>query len=65
MKAMKNVRSAHVFDLNIKGILFGVWDLLQKLILFGKYHKKTIILLGAQLLCINTNQMTSSPEIRK
>ena len=30
MEPMENVRTAHVFNLKIsKGILFGVWDLLQ------------------------------------
>ena len=41
MEAMENVRSAHVFDLtlSIKGILFGVWDLLQNSFVSGNIYR--------------------------
>ena len=57
----------------IKGILFGVWDLLQNSFdseLIYRWRKislkKTIwlILLGVQLLRISTDQTTSSLEMR-
>ena len=42
MEAMENVRSAHVFDLTllkVKGILFGVWDLLQNSFVSGNIYR--------------------------
>ena len=75
MEAMKNVRGAHVFDLKLlKAFFYLVFGIYNKnsfdsriIYRWGKYHKKTIwpILLGVRLLRINTDQMTSSPEMRK
>ena len=63
---MKNIRSAHVFDIKSLREFYLVFGIYYKNSFYsGNIIKKTIILLGAQLLCINTNQMTSSPEIRK
>ena len=74
MEAIKNVRSAHVSDLKLLKEFYLVFGIYYKIHSFrkisigeGKHRKKTIwlILLGVQLLRINTDQMTSSPEIRK
>ena len=62
---MKNVRSAHVFDLKSLKEFYLVFRIYYKNSFYSGNIIKTIILLGAQLLCINTNKMTSSPEIRK
>ena len=74
MEAMKNVRGAHVFDLKLLKEFYLVFGIYIKnsfdsrtSIGEGKYHKKTIwlILLGVRLQRFNTDQMTSSPEMRK
>ena len=49
------------------GIYYNIHLIREISIGEGKYYKKTIglILLGVQLLCINNDYMTSSPEMGK
>ena len=51
----------------LNGIYYKIHSIRELSIGEGKHLKKTIwlILLGVQLLRINTDQMTSSPEMRK
>ena len=71
MEAMKNVPSAHVSDFKLLkefhlvfGICYKIHSLQELSINEGEYHKKKtqfwLVLLGVQLLYINTGQMTSS-----
>ena len=72
----KTGSDAHVFDLKLLKELYLVFWIYHKIssirelsIGEGKFHKKKktvlLILLGVQLLRISTDQMTSSPEMRK